>query len=116
MAKCLFEVVWIKDKKVVAVTPRLEFKPFFELQYDGKSRYILQVRPRGAPGSEVQIAYLVEILCPQMRDITVSARKLTSLQQAQITKKWTKESLRKLGREYGVSHETVRRVIRAAKK
>jgi len=51
-----------------------------------------------------------------MRDITVSARKLTSLQQAQITKKWTKESLRKLGREYGVSHETVRRVIRAAKK
>lgn len=47
LAKCLFEVVWIKDKKVVAVTPRLEFKPFFELQYDGKSRYILQVRPRG---------------------------------------------------------------------
>ncbi len=47
LASCLFETVWIKDKKVLAVTPRPESKPFFDLQYTGKSNYTLQVRPRG---------------------------------------------------------------------
>ncbi len=47
MANCLFETVWIQDKKVMAVTPRPEFKPFFDLQYAGMSHYMLQVRPRG---------------------------------------------------------------------
>ena len=47
LAGCLFEVVWIKDKKVMAVTPRPEFKPFFDLRYEGLSHYVLQMRPRG---------------------------------------------------------------------
>ena len=47
LASCLLEVVWIKDKKVVAVTPRPEFKPFFDLQYEGLSHYVLHWRPRG---------------------------------------------------------------------
>jgi len=47
LAGCLFEVVWIKDKKVMAVTPRLEFKPFFDLRYEGLPHYVLQMRPRG---------------------------------------------------------------------
>ncbi len=47
LASCVFETVWIKDKKILAVTPRPEFKPFFDLQYAGKSNYTLQVRPRG---------------------------------------------------------------------
>ncbi len=34
LAGCLFEVVWIKDKKVITVTPRPEFKPFFQLSYE----------------------------------------------------------------------------------
>ena len=46
LADSLFEVIWIKDKKVVAVTPRPEFKPFFDLQYDGLSHGVLQMRPR----------------------------------------------------------------------
>lgn len=50
LSRCLFETVLIKDKKVVAVTPRPEFKPFFELQYAGMSHYTLQVRPRGGSG------------------------------------------------------------------
>ncbi|MFC1939925.1 recombinase family protein [Chloroflexota bacterium] len=50
LASSLFETVWIKDKKVLAVTPRPEFKPFFDLQYAGKSNYELQVRPRGGSG------------------------------------------------------------------
>lgn len=47
LATCLFETVWIKDKKVLAVTPQPEFKPFFDLQYDGLSHYMLHWRPRG---------------------------------------------------------------------
>ena len=47
LASCLFETVWIQDKKLLAVTPRPEFKPFFDLQYAGMSHYMLQVRPRG---------------------------------------------------------------------
>ncbi len=47
LASCLLETVWIKDKKVIAVTPRPEFKSFFDLQYDGLSHYVLHWRPRG---------------------------------------------------------------------
>ena len=46
LASQLFEAVWIKDKKVLAVTPTSDFKPFFDLQYDGLSRGVLQWRPR----------------------------------------------------------------------
>ncbi|GAI37142.1 unnamed protein product, partial [marine sediment metagenome] len=47
LGSCLFEAVWIKDRKVLAVTPKPEFKPFFDLQYEGLSNYVLQMRPRG---------------------------------------------------------------------
>ena len=73
---------WIQDKKVMAVTPRPEFKPFFGLQYAGMSHYMLPVRPRGALGSKVQMAYLVEILCPQVKGITIMPRKLSAKPRA----------------------------------
>ena len=47
LAKQLFDIVWIKDKRVLAVTPRPEFKPFFDLQYDGLSQGVMHIRPRG---------------------------------------------------------------------
>jgi hypothetical protein len=47
LGSCLFEAVWIKDKKVVAVTPQPDFKPFFDLQYEGRSEGVLHWRPRG---------------------------------------------------------------------
>ncbi len=65
-----------------------------------------------ALGSEVQIAYLVELLCPRIKDITILPQKLLTSQQAQIIKKHGKKSLRELARKYGVSHETVRRTIK----
>ncbi len=34
LARCLFEEVWLRDKTVVAVKPRPEFGPFFELNYE----------------------------------------------------------------------------------
>jgi DNA invertase Pin-like site-specific DNA recombinase len=50
LAKQLFDIVWIKNKKVLAVTPRPSFKPFFDLQYDGLSKGVLHIRPRGGSG------------------------------------------------------------------
>jgi hypothetical protein len=47
LATCLMEAVWIKDKRVVAVTPHPDFKPFFDLQYEGRSEGVLHWRPRG---------------------------------------------------------------------
>ena len=46
LASQLFEAIWVKDKKVWAVAPRPEFKPFFDLQYEGVSHGVLQIRPR----------------------------------------------------------------------
>lgn len=46
LASALFEVIWIEGKKVKAVTPRDEFKPFFDIQYEGVSQNGLQWRPR----------------------------------------------------------------------
>ncbi len=41
--KYLLESVWIKDKKLLAVTPQPEFIAFFALQYDRKSKYTLDL-------------------------------------------------------------------------
>jgi len=32
-ARQVFDEVWVKDKQVIAVKPRLELKPFFQLSY-----------------------------------------------------------------------------------
>ncbi len=69
------------------------------------------MRPRGALAADVQIAYLVEILYPNIKEITTSTRKLSISQQVQIRKNLSKKSLRQLAREYGVSREAIRRTI-----
>ena len=39
----LFEVVWIENKQLVAVTPRSEFKPFFDLKYQGMPEAVVHI-------------------------------------------------------------------------
>jgi hypothetical protein len=34
LARCLFDQVWLKDKKVVAVKPASDLEPFFQLNYE----------------------------------------------------------------------------------
>ncbi len=50
LALSLFEAVWIQDQKVLAVTPRPELRPFFDLQYEGMWHDVLHWRPRGDSG------------------------------------------------------------------
>ena len=38
LARALFEEVWVKDKKVVAVVPRPELEPFFALRHEGDDK------------------------------------------------------------------------------
>ena len=68
-------------------------------------------RPRGALGSKLQSAYIVELLCPEINQIRKSPKKLSSLQKKEIIQKLGKKSLRELATEYDVSYETVRRMI-----
>ena len=70
------------------------------------------MRPRGALGSEVQTAYLTEIICPQIAYISIIVNKLSSPEQDEIIKKHNINSLRKLAKEYQVSYETIRRTIK----
>jgi hypothetical protein len=104
------------NKKVVGVIPQPEFIPFFDLQYDGRSNYRLVVRPRGALDSDVQhLAYLVEPICPQINEITTSQGGIPKSLQNQLAKQYKAKSLRQLAREYGVSYETVRRILKVIK-
>lgn len=65
-----------------------------------------------ALGSEVQFAYLVEVLYPQVGDISVSPWKLSLATRVQIIKKRNKRSLRELAKEYNVSYETIRQAVK----
>ena len=51
LARCLFQEVWIKDKKVIAVRPQPELKPFFDLNHEAMEERLSQSfgkwRPRG---------------------------------------------------------------------
>jgi orotate phosphoribosyltransferase-like protein len=60
----------------------------------------------------VHNAYIVEILCPQINEIGISPLKLSTLQQREIIQEIGLKSLRELAREYNVSYETVRRIIK----
>jgi site-specific DNA recombinase len=45
----LFEVVWVENKQLVAVTPRSEFKPFFDLEYQAVPEGVVHIgHGRGA--------------------------------------------------------------------
>ncbi len=92
--------------------PQPEFKPFFGLQYEGMSHFVLQWRPRGALGSEVQLAYLVEVLCPQIKDIHITRLGIHPSLWGKVIKKRKSSTLREIANEYGVSYETVRRITR----
>jgi len=71
---------------------------------------IMKWRPRGGLVSDVQYdTYRVDLLCPQMT--APSRTKIPPHMWAQLHEQRGVKSLRKLGREYKVSHETVRRAI-----
>ncbi|MFC1983510.1 helix-turn-helix domain-containing protein [Chloroflexota bacterium] len=63
----------------------------------------------------MQLAYIVKPLYPKVNEIFISPRKLSISQRAQIINKHSGNSLRELAKQYGVSYETVRRVLKSNK-
>jgi DNA-binding winged helix-turn-helix (wHTH) protein len=73
------------------------------------------MRPRRDSGPEVQyIAYLVEALCQLSPNLIVSRYRLHPSLWPEVAQRHTTHSLRQLAREYGVSHEAVRRTLKVA--
>ena len=66
---------------------------------------------QGALDSEVQLAYLVELLCPHIADIAYFRRSISPKLWSQLIKQRDDNSLRKLAKRYGISHGAVRRII-----
>ena len=115
LARCLFQEVWIKDREVVAVKPQPEIKPFFDLNYEAMEEKLSQNfgkwRPRGDLNRHVQyIAYLLEVVCPYQMPI-ISRCKLSPDLWPKLAGRHRTQSLRGLAKEYGVSHESVRRAL-----
>ncbi len=92
----------------MAVTPRPEFKPFFDLQYEGLSQGVLQMRPRG--GLELLLPENIYVgLYPIYVAPRINSRhKLPVSLWPEIAERRKSQSLRQLARGYGVSHEAVR--------
>ena len=73
-------------------------------------------RPRGAMNPNVQyIAYLVEVLCPRCPHLSISHHKLPATLWSELLAQQKTQSLRELAEKYGVSYESVRRVLVSAK-
>ena len=65
------------------------------------SRKSLNKRPRGAVGSEVQtIAYLTEVLCPEIADINCSRWGVPPRLWEELVKERNRKTLRQLARDY----------------
>ena len=119
LARELFEAVWSRDERVVAVRSRPELRPFFQISEECqtgslsgdpdrsravKTDFFMNVlptvpSPRGRPNGRYMYQSRVRLTREQA----------TELQRAHRTG----GSLRSLARSYGVSHETVRQAILA---
>ena len=66
-----------------------------------------------ALASEVQTeAYLTEVLCPKIKDINCSPWGVPPRLWEKLLKERHSKPLRELAKDYDVSHEAVRRVLR----
>ena len=113
LAKTLFEQILVENNKVVAVKPRHELEPFFKLNLDYHSRDIA-CDPDGVRGG---MQYLADEFFPvnaPARMIFVWTGSIKPNRWPELVEKCRTRSLRQVAREYGVSHETVRRTLKAA--
>jgi len=72
---------------------------------------VTKMRPRGALGSELQLAYLTEVLCPQIAEIYITRFGIHPSMHGEVIEKSKCQTVRGIANEYGVSHETVRRTV-----
>jgi DNA invertase Pin-like site-specific DNA recombinase len=131
LARLLFKEVRLKDEWVVAVLPQPSFAPFFDWDCQarrlsggsdgGRGRVLELFRPRRmlipdlrarASGTRRWPSRQAPSVEPRYR---VRARRLTSEQERSIQALAAMRSLRELAAEFGISHETIRTVLRHAR-
>ena len=107
--------VWIGNQKVLGVTPRPEFGPFLDMRDEEQSNVVLRWRPRPDSRSHVQYIYLLNALCPAEPASLAHQTAIPAYDIPELLGKRETHSLRQLAREYGVSHETVRKALTASR-
>ena len=106
LARQLFDFVWVKKERVVAVRPRSELRPFFQISEECQKKSVW--RPRPESRSHLQYIYLLRAISPAITSPLKTRRKLQLHVLSELRAKSRSHSLRQLAREYGVSYETVR--------
>ena len=114
LARHMFDVVWTSNNKVVAVRPRAELGPFFQVSehcqeksLSGDPDRIQGVRQDFANAwYPVYAPYQVYASHPSPIN-----SKLPPVLHGELIEKRKTHSLRRLAREYGVSHETIRNAL-----
>ncbi len=135
LARLVFRAVEVRDDRLVAVTAKPDFAPFFLLNADGADGADAHERRRpssdGSGGSDgdcsrgcilppgaVMIATAPPRLAPGASGRASyrepRARRLSPADEAAIRATASSRSLRDLASEYGVSHETIRATLRRA--
>lgn len=129
IARQLFSDVYVINKTAVAVMPRPEFRPFLELaDADAQVREDLSTAMslrRKRRGSDARLRHGVGVVviaasppgglagrAARASCTSPRRRKLSPEQEAAIRTRARTSSLRSLAAEFGVSHETVRAVLR----
>jgi site-specific DNA recombinase len=115
IARCLFQQVWIEGKEIVAVRPQPEMKPFFELNFEAMkeklSRNFGKKRPRWDSNPNVPENFWEGLYPVYVSSIIQWRGKIQPAQWPTLIEKSKTISLRKVAKEYGVSHEAVRRTL-----
>jgi hypothetical protein len=125
--------VIVENRTAVAVVPRPEMRPFFETlscqvpdemtrwrKRRGSNPHLQNLLPRHqrVPVLDFRVRHSVGPRWPSRRDTTsplryrARARRLTPEQESKIRALAGTKSLRSLAADFGVSHETIRSVVR----
>ena len=126
IARALFASVIVDNKQAVACVPRPELKPFFRSIADNQTPDSCYSGSDGNPSREI------DVVSPPLIPVLHSTSALGSLQRSEssrysggtrptkipehlwpsVVERSKSQSLRSLARDFGVSHETVRAVLR----
>ena len=114
LARQMFDIIWTKDEKVVAVRPRAELRPFFQVSEWCQDKSLSgdpdRIRTGGRYFSDGWYPVYAPP-APYQSDRALPKRKITLGVRDELVTLRETESLRQLAQRYGVSHETVRQSL-----
>lgn len=116
LGRQIFEEVWIEDRRVVAVKPREEFEPLFRVSFEEWLAEFTMATPMGfrfAPDSSSGEGVAVFPVSAPAELLIQWSGKLEPESWPQVAEECRTRSLREVAKDYGVSHEAVRRAVKS---